>query len=115
MTLTTRRKTAAGGLLAATLLCGALAFNTPSASAADDRAPSTVSGSSSGSATAGPGGVTFSGGAVDLNGKPVESRTYVGDTPPTDLGKLQCSATVNVDGTVTDKKGDCDGLRAAAG
>ena len=103
MTLTTRRKTAAGALLAATLLTGALALNAPSASAADDTAPSTT--------TTTQDGVRYGGGAVDLNGNPVDTRTVVSDTPPADLGEPICSATVNADGTVTDTKGDCDGLQ----
>lgn len=113
MSLTTRRKATAGGLLAATLLTGALALNLPSASAADGRAPASSGASSS--ATAGKDGVTFGGGAVDLKGNSVETRTVVSDTPPADLGAPTCSATVHADGTVTDTKGDCDGLRQAGG
>lgn len=41
--------------------------------------------------------VSWSAGATDLQGNPVESRTYVGDTPPADLGKLEFEGTATVD------------------
>lgn len=94
-----RHKLAVGGLAAAAALCGALALAAPSASASSDPAPP---------------GVTSGGGAVDLQGNPVQTRTYVGDEPPGDLGDLQCAATVSADGTVTETAGDCTGLQASA-
>ncbi len=36
---------------------------------------------------------TVDGGAVDLNGNPVESKMVVSDTPPSDLGELQFSGS----------------------
>ncbi len=98
MALSTRSKAAAGGLAATALLCGALALAAPAANASSDpKAP----------------GVSYSGGAVDLDGNPVESRAVVSDTPPADLGELICSGTVKADGTVIDQQGDCSGLQAA--
>jgi len=91
-----RTKAAAGGLLATAVVCGALALGSPAASAGDDPAPPNV---------------TVGGGAVDLDGNPVETRTYVGDDMPDDLGTLECSATVSADGTLTDQQGDCSGLQ----
>ena len=37
-----------------------------------------------------------SGGAYDLNGNPVESKTFIGDVPPADLGELQFSGEATV-------------------
>lgn len=97
----TRRRTAAvGGLLATAVLIGAFAVSAPAASAGDGP-------------TAPP--ATSSGGAVDLAGEPVESRSYVGDEPPADLGTLECAAAVEADGTVTVLQGDCGDLRPDAG
>jgi hypothetical protein len=75
------RSRAAVGALAAAVVCSALALGSTAASASGDSAP--------------PGSpqVTHGGGAVDLQGRPVESRTYVGDTPPSDLGTLQWSGS----------------------
>lgn len=92
-----RSKTAAAGLLATAVVCGALALGSPAASAGDSPVPL---------------GVSSGGGAVDLQGNPVETRTYVGKDLPDDLGTLECSATVSADGTVTDQQGDCSGLQA---
>ena len=39
--------------------------------------------------------------------------TYVGNDLPDDLGELECSAAVSVDGTVTEQQGDCEGLQTA--
>lgn len=100
MALSNRSKATAGGLAATALLCGALALAAPAANASSDLEPP---------------GISYSGGAVDLDGNPVESRTVVSDTPPADLGELLCSATVSADGTVTDQQGDCSGLQAAQG
>lgn len=36
---------------------------------------------------------TWGGGAVDLNGNPVDSKTFVGDELPSDLGELQFEGT----------------------
>lgn len=94
-----RHKLAAGGLAATAALCGAIALAAPSATASSNPTPP---------------GVTSGGGAVDLQGNPVETRTYVGDDVPSDLGDLQCAATVSVDGTVTGTEGDCSSLVAAA-
>jgi hypothetical protein len=82
MEFTVRRK-AAFGALAAAAVCGGLVLVTTSASASGDPAPP-----GSHQATAG-------GGAVDLQGHPVESRTFVGDTPPSDLGTLQGAGSAN--------------------
>lgn len=40
--------------------------------------------------------VTSGGGAFDLNGNPVESKTFIGDVPPADLGELQFSGEASV-------------------
>lgn len=40
--------------------------------------------------------VSWSGGAIDNNGNEVQSKTYVGDTPPSDLGELEYSGTATV-------------------
>ena len=98
MATITRRRLAAGGLATTALLCGVLALTSTSASAGSSPTPP---------------GVTSGGGAFDLEGNPVEARTYVGNDQPSDLGELECSATMSVDGTVTDQQGDCGGLQAA--
>lgn len=98
MATITRRRLAAGGLATTALLGGVLALTASSASA--DSSPTSP-------------GVSSGGGAFDLSGDPVETRTYVGNDQPSDLGELQCSATVSVDGTVTDQQGDCTALQAA--
>lgn len=109
MTLITRRRAAVTGLLASAALSGVFALNSPLASAADSSAmPMSSSPASGPTGTQPGGGVAFGGGAVDLDGNPVETRSYVGNTPPDDLGTLGCSGTVSVDGTVTDQQGDCD-------
>ena len=48
------------------------------------------------SATSNSEAVTSGGGAFDLNGNPVESKTYIGDVPPADLGELQFSGEASV-------------------
>lgn len=81
MEFTLRRGVVVGGVAAAAV-SGVLALASTSASASVDPAP--------------PGAqlVTPGGRAVDLQGRPVESRSYVGDTPPSDLGTLQWSGSV---------------------
>ena len=74
-----RSKAAAGAMVAAAA-CGALVLGSAAASASGESAP--------GSQQVSPGG-----GAVDLEGRQVPSRTYVGDEPPSDLGTLQGSGT----------------------
>lgn len=41
--------------------------------------------------------VSWSAGATDLNGNPVESKTYVGDQLPDDLGELEYEGTATVE------------------
>ncbi len=78
MEFTFRSKAAVG---AAALVCGVLVAGSTAASASGDSSPPVWQ-------QASPGG-----GAVDLNGLPVPSRTYVGDTLPSDLGTLQGSGS----------------------
>lgn len=98
MAMTFRRKATAGGLIASAVLIGAFAFTVTGASAGDSPTPPSVS---------------SEGGATDLNGNQVESRTYVGDSLPDDLGTLECSAMVSSDGTVTVQQGACGHLTPA--
>ena len=81
MEFTTRRGVVVGGLAVAAV-CGVLALASTTASASGDPVLPGVQ------------QVIPGGGAVDLQGHPVESRSYVGDTPPSDLGTLQGSGSV---------------------
>jgi hypothetical protein len=84
MAITMRRKAAAAVLAATAAMCGIVAMAATSASASGDPTPPAAQ-------QATPGG-----GAYDLNGNPVQTKTYVGDTPPADLGTLEQSGTATV-------------------
>jgi hypothetical protein len=75
----TKRRRAAFGALAAAAVCGGLVMAATSASASGDPTPPA-------SHQAVPGA-----GAVDLQGHPVQSRTYVGEAPSSDMETLQRS------------------------
>lgn len=79
MEFTMRRKAAVSALAAA--VCGVAVLSTTSASASGDSEPPASQQASADSA------------AVDLQGREVPTRTYVGDTPPSDLGVLQDSGS----------------------
>lgn len=81
MAISMRRKALAGALVATAAGCGIVAMAATSASASGDPKPPASQQATSG------------GGAYDLNGNPVQTRTYVGDTPPSDLGTLEQSGT----------------------
>lgn len=98
MSLKHPRKVAAGSL-AGLALVGAIAFSS-SASASTQREAQPDTKHTAVSSEIASGG----GGAVDLAGNPVESRIYIGETLPADLGKLQYSGTA--------KAGDGVGNRA---
>ena len=81
MTISTRRQALTGALIATAAGFGIVAMAATSASASADPTPPA-------SHT-----LTSDGGAFDLAGNPVQTRTYVGDTPPADLGTLEESGT----------------------
>lgn len=81
MAISMRRKAVVGGLVATAAGCGVVAVLATSASASAEPKPPASQEAISG------------GGAYDLDGNPVESRTYVGDTPPSDLGSLEQSGS----------------------
>jgi hypothetical protein len=81
MAISMNRKVVASALAATAAGCGIVAMVATSASASGDPKPPASQ------------QVTSGGGAYDLKGHPVQSRTYVGDTPPSGLGTLQQSVT----------------------